>query len=350
MHFTCRRVPQPLRARAVRAERALAQLALAPTLLNSAGMRRFLFIALLTACSSESEPVDPGADAGVAQVPEDLPSRTFVVDHLTVPTTPGEATLYGMDLDGDGAVDNKLGTVISTLKGLGIDATVAVSRAIDRGDTILLAKVRTTSFLDAPIATLETFAGTDPSIPPCSSTSDTVCRKHLEGGASFTQMPAPVGSPLTGRFDSGMFTGASGKLVVRIALLGADPIDVVLLGSRARLTMSSDSKLGEATLAGAVSAADIQSNVMPAVHANMSAAVADDCTTTTPPGCGCATNSDGKTAIALFDKTPADCSISLDEIVNSPLVQNLLEPDVMVDGQMALSLGVRASAVSAAFK
>jgi len=326
------------------------QLRVAPTLLNSLRMRRYLFIALLTACSSESEPSDPGADAAVAQVPDDLPSRTYVIDHLSVPTTSGEATQFGMDLDNDGAIDNKLGTVIATLSGMGIDADAMVTRAIDHGDTILLARVGTTSFTNAQVATFETFAGSDPSVAPCTGTSDTVCRKHLAGGAAFTQMPAPIGSPLLGRFDSGMFYGKSGKLVVRVALLGAQPIDVVLLGSVARLTMASDMTIGEATLAGAISVADIDEKVLPAVHANMAAAVDADCTTTTPPGCGCGTGTDGKTAIGLFDKSPADCSISLDEIKNSTLVQNLLAPDVMVDGQMALSMGVRATAVTATFK
>lgn len=313
-------------------------------------MRRTLFLALLTACSSESEPSDPGADAAVAQVPDDLPSRTYVIDHLSVPTTPGEATQFGLDLDHDGAIDNRLGTVIATLSGMGIDASAMVTRAIDRGDTILLAKVGTTSFHDALVATFETFAGTDPSIAPCASTSDTVCRKHLAGGASFTQMATPIGAPLVGRFDSGMFNGDAGQLVVRVALLGAEPIDVVLVGSRARLTMASDTQIGEVTLAGAITIADLDAKVLPAVHLNMSAAVADDCTTTTPPGCGCTTGSDGKTAISLFDKSPADCAISLDEIKASPLVQNLLAPDVMVDGKEALSMGVRATAVTAAFK
>lgn len=311
-------------------------------------MRRLLLLALLTACSETDS--DPGADAAVAQIPDDLPYRTYVIDTISVPTSTTEARLFGLDLDNDAEVDNQLGTVIATLGTLGVDASAMVTRALDRGDTILLARVGTTSFVDAPVATFETFAGTDPSVPPCASETDSVCRKHLAGGASFTAMPAPIGTPLVGRFDSSLFTGSGGKLVVRVALLGSEPIDLVLLGSRVQLKMASDTKLGEAILAGAVSLADIDGQILPAVHANMSASVAADCTAlSSPPSCGCATNSDGKSALAMFDKTPQDCSISLDEIKNNALIQNLLAPDVVVDGEMALSLGVKASAVTAAF-
>lgn len=314
-------------------------------------MRRFLLLAVLTACSSDSDgPVDPGADASVAEVPDDLPHRTYVVDSIAVPTTSSEARMYGLDLDNDTIIDNQLGNVIAALSGMGVDASAMVTRAIDRGETILLAKIGTTSFVDAQVATFETFAGSNPSIAPCAGTSDTECRKHLEGGASFTALPTPVGERLVGRFDSGMFTGSAGNLVVRIALLGADPIDLVLLGSRAQITMATDSKLGSAILAGAVSIEDIDTKVLPAVHTNMSAAVADDCTEpSNPPSCGCATGSDGKSALATFDKAPVDCAISLDEIRNNALIQNLLAPDVEVEGQMALSLGVKATAVTATF-
>src|ERR1041385_3145225 len=126
-----------------------------------------------TACTSETD--DMGMGPGSADPLPELPIRNYVVDHITVPTSSTEATASGMDLDGDGDVDNKLGNVIATLKTLNVDANAIVNRAIDRGDTILLARIGTTSFYQADIATLQTFAGADPSIAPCSSASDTTC-------------------------------------------------------------------------------------------------------------------------------------------------------------------------------
>src|SRR6184192_4211421 len=101
-------------------------------------MRRLACLLLATAaCTTNAG--DDGMGPGSADIPTDLPIRNYVVDHITVPTNSAEATASGMDLDGDGDVDNKLGNVIPTLKGLGVDANAIVNRAIDRGDTILLA-------------------------------------------------------------------------------------------------------------------------------------------------------------------------------------------------------------------
>lgn len=57
----------------------------------------------------------------------------------------------------------------------------------------------------------------------------------------------------------------------------------------------------------------------------------------------------GSTDTALFDTTPKDCVITLDEIRNSPLIRSLLAPDVLINGQAALSLGFAVTATRAAF-
>jgi hypothetical protein len=46
---------------------------------------------------------------------------------------------------------------------------------------------------------------------------------------------------------------------------------------------------------------------------------------------------------------PKDCTISVSEVAQNSLIQSLLAPDVMIDGVEALSVGVSASAVHAAF-
>ncbi len=55
--------------------------------------------------------------------------------------------------------------------------------------------------------------------------------------------------------------------------------------------------------------------------------------------------STGRSYLTLFDKSPKDCVISLDEIRNSTLIQSLLMPDVTVEGQNALSFGFGVTAV-----
>ena len=53
--------------------------------------------------------------------------------------------------------------------------------------------------------------------------------------------------------------------------------------------------------------------------------------------------------IGLFDTTPHDCTISEPEIENNSLIMSLFAPDVMVDGQQAVSIGVQVTAVHAEF-
>jgi hypothetical protein len=304
---------------------------------------------LATACTTEAGD-DMGMGPGSADPLPELPIRNYVVDHISVPTDSNTARDFGMDVDGDGDVDNKLGNVIATLATMNIDANAMVNRAIDRGDTILLAQIGTTSFFQAEIATLQTFAGADPSIAPCAGDTDTTCRKHLEGTATFNVLPDPKGSALRGSFANETFAGDQGKLVVRIALLGSEPIDLVMLASRATLRMTDATKIADGTIAGAVTQDDIDNKVIPAVHANVSATAAAQCITpTSPPACGCPSGSDGKQALMIFDKDPVDCSISLQEVRDSSLVQALLAPDVTIDGMRALSLGVKISAVPASF-
>jgi len=327
-------------------------LAVAPSLLMSLPMRRILLATMLLGCTTDADMTGIGpddGDDGDDTLPI-LPYRHYVIDNLALPTTSGEAAAMGLDLDADGDTDNKLGNVITTLQSLGVDASATVKRSIDRGETILLARIGTTSFLDAPVATFETFAGTNPSIAPCAGETDTACRKHLAGTASFTAMAEPAGTALKGSFSGGRFYATGGELVVRIALEGADPIDLVLVGSKAELTMTTDTAIGQVKLGGAVTREEIDAKIIPAVHANLSASVAADCSApTNPPDCGCTTNSDGKAALGMFDKAPTDCSISLEEVKDNSLVSALLTPDVQIDGQMSLSLGVSATAVVGGF-
>jgi hypothetical protein len=69
-----------------------------------------------------------------------------------------------------------------------------------------------------------------------------------------------------------------------------------------------------------------------------------------PPNCGCVSGtSSGRTLLSVFDSSPQDCSISLDEVRTNNLVLGALAPDIMIDGVPAASLGLRVTAVAASF-
>ena len=58
--------------------------------------------------------------------------------------------------------------------------------------------------------------------------------------------------------------------------------------------------------------------------------------------------STGKTLLGLFD-TNMDCTVTVEEISTNSLIVSLLAPDVTIDGKMALSLGIKASATKGTF-
>ena len=108
--------------------------------------------------------------------------------------------------------------------------------------------------------------------------------------------------------------------------------------------------------AGALKQEDVNNKVIPAIQKSLVRIIARDCTMLNmPPGCGCADGSTGKTILSLFDTTTAngtaghDCAISVEEVKNNNLIRSLLTPDVTIDGEMALSFGIKVTAVAGVF-
>jgi hypothetical protein len=293
-----------------------------------------------------------------AFVPQDAPTDTppspaththFVIDSVSLPQNNSQAAMYGLDIDGNQTIDNQLGMVIATLTGQGFDSQATMSRAIDTGSALMLGDLAANNLTTASLATFTIYQGANPTPAPCSSAQDIVCRKHLTGSGSFSINPtAPKDTPLFGSITAGKLTAGPGHLTVQVTVTSATPVMVTLLGARVELTSTATSSTGK--LAGAVSMTDINTKIIPAVRDGMAAEVVKQCTMlTSPPNCGCPTGSTAKTFLSLFDTNPQDCNISLTEVQNNSLVQSLLAPDVTVEGQQALSLGVGVHAVAGAF-
>lgn len=273
----------------------------------------------------------------------------YVVDEVNIPATNTQAREFGLDLDGDAVVDNQLGMVLATFTEMGIDAQSWFDKQIDTGEAIMLADLFTLDFASASDATFTIYQGSNPMPAACLNTQDTLCRRHLTGSASFTALATPVDPPLSGSFVNGVLAAGPGQLTIQLAFPDAPPTELSLVGARVKLADVSDTALGAAVLAGGVTQTDIDGKLYPALQIGFTVAVTADCTMlSTPPGCGCADNTNGKTYIGLFDSNN-DCQISVDEIRTNSLFQSLFAPDVMLDGQMCLSVGVRAHAVRAGF-
>lgn len=290
-----------------------------------------------------------GAAAGAAAIVPEGEHYGFVFDTVTMPANNTQAREAGFDLNGDDVVDNQLGMVFATFASQGFDDNAALDTRIQSGEVILLADLQTSSFSDASAVGLNTFYGTNPDPEACVADDD--CGHHLNGTARFDVADdSPAGETCVGSIEASAFNGAGGTLPIRLVLGGAT-LDLTLHAARVELLGVSEDGFSDGRVGGLISAADIESQLYPGLHAGVLASIAKDCTGSPPPQCGCTQASTGATSVALFD-LERDCDVTLQEIKENSLFVSLLAPDVDEDGDGegdALSVGFRISAKPATF-
>ena len=284
----------------------------------------------------------------------------FVVNTVSVPTTNNEATEFGLDIGAsktskpDGAVDNQLGHVLAALKGQGFDVKTTLDKAVNEGSIILLADFQATSLTSASAAGLQVLLGANPSPAPCAGSADTTCGHHLDGTGMFSiAADSPTDALVSGPIVNGTFTGGPGTIELQLALGGTTPVNLSLQNARAKATGISDTGITSLIIGGALSKSDLDTQVIPAIVAQLGPIITRDCTTTTPPDCGCMAGSTGKTILGLFDTAPQDCVVTNDEVLNNTLIKSLLAPDVCTMASCAapdaLSLGIKVTAVKGTY-
>jgi hypothetical protein len=319
---------------------------------------------LLAACLPLSLAACGGSEDSGSVVPEGT-HYGYVVSKASVPTSNTQATTYGLDIGAsksgtpDGTVDNRLGEALGTLAGMGFDIQGTVDAAVAEGSIILLVDFQTKDFTNASAAGLGVKIGTMPVPAACTNPADpTTCGKHLTGSASFSIDPkSPADALVAGKIVNGTFNGGPGDISLQIALGTTQPITLSLLNARAKATTISDAGM-TATVGGALSITDLNSQVIPAIATQVEGILARDCGTgtRTPPTCGCASGSTSVTLLLLFDGkdgTVADCKISVAEIAGNAIIKSLLGPDVCsmdtCTAPDALSLGIQVQTVKATF-
>jgi hypothetical protein len=278
------------------------------------------------------------------------PHHQYVVSQASVPASNPQATEYGLDLNGDKVVDNQLGSVLAALVTQGFNVQAAIDLAVSEGDIILLLDLQTKSYSSSGGAGLQVFLGdkTTAMPAPCSSTTDLTCRHHLDGTGTFgISTSSPDNAAVVGKIVGGTFNGGPGDISLKIALGSPEGVQLDLIGARAKAAGMSDTGIDSVILAGALTQDDLNTKVIPAIYMQLVPIVADDCPGTTPPDCGCVANSTGRTILNLFDNSPKDCKLVVEEIQSNTLIKSLLAPDVTIDGKMALSLGIKVKAVKA---
>ena len=277
------------------------------------------------------------------------PRYRYVVDRMFVPTTNSEAASFGLDLNDDGVADNALGRVTAALASMGLDAQPAVTSSIDRGEAITLLLLATAGFITTQESNAMVLVGSLPNPTPCVDALDTICRRHLDGNAMFVASAGDV-TLLDGGFVNGTLTTNAGHYAIPLSILSSDVVMISLIGARLRI-MADEATITSMHMGGAIAKDEIDGTLMPAIQQGAMKLVMRDCTMlSSPPNCGCAPDSQGKSMIGVLDTAPSDCDISFDEVRDNSLFTALFAPDIMIEGQMAISFGLMARGVRASFE
>jgi hypothetical protein len=248
-------------------------------------MKRACLVLALTACATDPDPITYTGE-----------SRRFVVDSIAVPMNNTEAREFGGDLNGDRTVDNQLGMVISTLKGISGNVTT-------HGDEMIAA--------GALLSSVELIAddfGSD----------DTVALRYF--GADGDGADLIGGALADGRF----VTERTGAAAVHLPVfVDADPITIPIV--HMRMTLTADGRGGfDAMVHGAV----VPEVARKAAYDGVMQMFANR------PG-------DHLVFFRMLDAVPQDFTITQQEFDKNTLIQALLAPDLEIDGQPLLSIGFR---------
>jgi hypothetical protein len=315
-----------------------------------------------------------GSSSGAADVtmPSTMNPLQFVADSLLVPM---DRTQYGMDLNGDGKVDNQLGNIIGALTANNLDTQGGVDSAICKGQVILLltttsddATYQNDPASGAKVQIGQQFNYTGPDT--CAAGSG---GPKYDGTDTFTADTSFAGAQFAGRIQNGLFSSNSpvttkNPVTVNLQLplvSGAAPVQLNIIGAHIQYRYSGG-KISSGQINGAIKSTDVQNTIIPNV-----AQLLNDRVTANPTGStekqiaqifdiGCsdasAKNFDG-TAAAKGDGKIAVCEVS-----DNSIIKNVLNADVqMFDSSGAyhpnkantmkdsLSLGLGFTAVKATF-
>ena len=284
-----------------------------------------VFAALAAVPWSQQAAAAPGRACEHAPAPprcDDL--RQYVTTSLGFGRTPAEANANGFDLDGDGVRDNITGALFATLSNaLDVDANIA--RSIDSGEIVLLHSLRADTLKTDPTASWRTFIG-----------------EPRPGGVGGFEVDtsAPSGSPLLGSVFKTRFFGGPGVVPLRLALAtDGPPAELHVISALVGVNCDPDA-CTRGKVGGAISPAEVDGEVVPALARLIQAAVDEGCTGDTLDSC----TPQAITLLTLFDAN-RDFIITADELRANFLIQALLAPDVDVlraDGSLGQD-GVRES-------
>jgi hypothetical protein len=315
-----------------------------------------------------------GGSAGTSDVTmvSMLNPAKYVADSLTVPM---DRMQFGLDLNGDGKVDNQLGNIIGALTANNLDTQGGVDTAICEGAVVLLVTETSAdaTYQNDDASGVQVGAGDTwayPSPAPAACAAGTGGPKY-DGTDTFVAKGAAA--QFAGRISNGLYSSNSPvttKSPVSVALqlplvAGADPVNLQIIGAHIQFHYA-NKKLTGGQINGAIKESDVNGTIIPNVATLLNNRVVANPTGSTEMqilqifDIGCADAS-----AKNIDGTPAakgDNKIAICEVSDNSIIKNVLNPDVqMFDSagnyhpsaanttKDSLSLGLGFSAVQASY-
>jgi hypothetical protein len=321
--------------------------------------------ALFSACGGDANAPPPD----VTMFSSANPAK-YVANALTVPL---DRMQYGMDLNGDGKLDNQLGNIIGALSANNLDTQKGVNDSVCKGAVILLltetsddATWQTSDGSGALIQVGKAFAYTDTNMDKLCNAGD-VAPKYDGTDTFMVDSPGGfAGAQFAGRIVNGTFSSNSPvttthpvSVSLQLPLVaGAAPVELKIIGAHIQFKVSSG-KITGGQINGAIRSTDVTNTIIPNV-----ANLLDQRVTANPTG------STEKQILQIFDigcpgmdNLKGDGHIATCEVSTNSIIKNVLNADVQMfaaDGvtyhpnpantmKDSLSLGLGFTAVKASF-
>jgi hypothetical protein len=270
------------------------------------------------------------ADAALpdAEPPPDAAVREglwYVMDAIRVPESSSEATDVALDLDRDGRRDNALGGLLAAMHSAADLPIAAIqTEMVESGRILELVGIDAASLDDAAPIAVTVARGVDLDGDPADNFSG------VEGFALDPHEGAD--GLLNGALVEGRLRAGPGTVPIQLAMFGATPEVVALVGVGARLrALASDEGLAGGRFCGALTEAEVDEVLIPAMAVGVDSIVRRDC-----PGGPCTPDTQGEDLAPLFDEDE-DGTVPLEEFRANALIESTVgNPDLDLfdaDGQ-----------------
>jgi hypothetical protein len=309
----------------------------------------FTFLALFTSCDDDSSNTTTNNTNNINNINNqntcgDIGGTAFdyAFSEIYIPVTSSEN--IGIDLDGDGVIDNKLGNLMQTLISSApeFDMNGAMQENINEGTTAILARLVVEKFTTPGDGDI---SGT---IYKGSFTGDST-ETIFNGDGEFLIDEESLNTPtLCGRvYGAGVTELGPGMVTVTFPISDTDTL-LIHLNHAQMKGITSEDGWNDMIIAGAISPSEIRDSLLPAFVDEINETIQND-----PQGSTFITetfdNSCNAEIEGCSDLTEciSDGIITLQELQCNDTINIILTPDVTIDGVDYVSMGVRVQAVKA---